>query len=358
MGRALAVVAIGEVLWDIILPSRPPSVPPNFGGEGGGGAGEVHLGGAPFNFAAHCHHLGACSAIVSRVGRDELGDEILARAQELGVDTSLLQHDAEHPTGQVRVTLHANGKPEFDICTEVAYDYLAADPVAVARVRAADVVCFGTLAQRHPVARQSIATLLEAASLRQPFDKLRAGSFDPSAPLRAGSFDKAQDKAQVTARALLVCDLNLRPPHYSVEVVRDSLARCHLLKLNDDELRVVRGMLGQDDMDEDKFLLHLLEAYRLKLVCVTLGARGCILRTPQERVVAPGYPCQVVDTVGSGDAFTAALVVKYLASRPLGEVADFANLVGAYVATQRGATPPITPAALEGFAARSRRNDQ
>jgi len=304
----------------------------------------VHLGGAPFNFAVHCHHLGARSGIVSRVGRDELGDEILIRARGLGVDTSLIQHDAEHPTGQVHVTLRAGGQPEFDICTEVAYDYLAADPLAVERVRAADVVCFGTLAQRHPVARQSIVTLLEAASLRQPFDKLRAGSFD-----------KTQDKAQGTARALLVCDLNLRPPHYSVEVVRDSLARCHLLKLNDDELRVVRGMLGQDDVDEDKFLLHLLDTCGLELVCVTLGARGCILRTHQERVVAPGYPCQVVDTVGSGDAFTAALVVKYLAGWPLAEVADFANLVGAYVATQSGATPPITPDALEGFAARSRR---
>jgi len=324
MGRALAVVSIGEVLWDII-------------------GAEKHLGGAPFNFAVHCHHLGSRSAVVSRVGRDELGAEILAQARELGVDTSLIQRDTEHPTGQVHVTLRAGGQPAFDICTGVAYDYLAADPVAVERVRAADVVCFGTLAQRHPVARQSMVTLLEAAS------------FDPSAPLRAG---KAQDKARGTARALLVCDLNLRPPHYSVEVVRDSLARCHLLKLNDDELHVVRGMLGQDDVDDDQFLLHLLDAYELELVCVTLGARGCILRTRQERVVAPGYPCQVVDTVGSGDAFTAALVVRYVAGRPLSEVADFANLVGAYVATQSGATPPITPDALEGFAARSWRNEQ
>ncbi len=308
MSRALNVVAIGEVLWDTI-------------------GAERHLGGAPFNCAVHCHHLGARSAIVSRVGWDELGDEILIRARELGVDASLIQRDTEHPTGQVHVTLRADGQPEFDICTGVAYDYLAAGPVAMTRVSAADVVCFGTLAQRHPVARQSIATLLETASLRQ---------------------------AQGIARALLVCDLNLRPPHYSVEVVRDSLAQCHLLKLNDGELRIVQGMLGRDDMDEDAFLLHLLEAYGLELVCVTLGARGCILRTRQERVAAPGYPCQVVDTVGSGDAFTAALVVKYVAGWPPAEVASFANLVGAYIATQRGATPPITPDTLKAFAARWR----
>ena len=308
MDRAVNVVAVGEVLWDIILLS------PLRGGAGGG----MHLGGAPFNFAVHCHHLGARSAIVSRVGQDELGDEILARAQKLGVDASLIQRDTEHPTGQVQVMLYADAQPEFDICTGAAYDYLAADPEAIARVRAADVVCFGTLAQRHPVARQSMVTLLEAAP-----------------------------------QALLVCDLNLRPPHYSVEVVRDSLSWCRLLKLNDDELREVQEMLRQDVLDEDAFLLHLLETYRLELICVTLGARGCTLRTHQERVAAPGYACRMVDTVGSGDAFTAALVVKYLAGLPLAEVADFANLVGDYVATQRGATPPITPGALEAFAARS-----
>ena len=248
MDRVLNVVAIGEVLWDIILPS------PLRGGAGGG----MHLVGAPFNFSVHCHHLGARSAIVSRVGQDELGDEILARARKLGVDASLIQRDTEHPTGQVQVTLHADGQPEFDICTGAAYDYLSADPEAIARVRAADVVCFGTLAQRHPVARAdgghpaSMVTLLEAAP-----------------------------------QALLVCDLNLRPPHYSVEVVRDSLSWCRLLKLNDDELREVQEMLRQDVLDEDAFLLHLLETYRLELVCVTLAARWCILRTHQEQVAAP-----------------------------------------------------------------------
>lgn len=316
MEQPLDVIAIGEVLWDIFGPS---SIPQKVGGKGEGGA---HLGGAPFNFAIHCHHLGARSAIVSRVGRDELGDEILSRTRELGVDDSLIQRDANHPTGQVQVTLQADGQPTFDIRAEATYDYIAADLTALARIRTADVVCFGTLAQRHPVARRSIAALLDANSLRQ---------------------------AQGDARALFVCDLNLRPPHYTGEVVRDALSRCDLLKLNDNELRVVRGMLRQDDLDEDAFLLNLLETYRLELVCVTLGARGCILRTRRERVVAPGYPCQVVDTVGSGDAFTAALVIKYTAGDSLAEVADFANRVGAYVATQHGATPSITPGALERF---------
>jgi fructokinase len=298
----LDVVAVGEVLWDII-------------------GAEAHLGGAPFNFAAHCCQLGARSAIVSRVGRDELGDRVLTRAGELGVDAGLIQRDAEHPTGQVRVTLDVEGQPAFDICTEVAYDYLAATPEAVARVEKADVVCFGTLAQRHPSARRAIAELLDAAQ-----------------------------------RALLVCDLNLRPPHYTPEGVRDALSRCRLLKLNDAEMRVVQAMLGCEELDEDAFLIHLLQACDLELVCVTLGAQGCILRTRRERVVSPGYACEVVDTVGSGDAFAAALVVKYQEGEPLAEVADFANLVGAYVATQHGATPFITPDALQAFALQTQRS--
>jgi fructokinase len=297
VNRPLDVIAIGEVLWDII-------------------GAERHLGGAPFNFAVHCHNLGARSAMISRVGQDALGDEVLARARELGVDGSLIQRDGAHPTGQVQVTLDAAGQPAFDICTGAAYDYLAAAPEALARVRAADVICFGTLAQRQPAARAAIAALLEAAS----------------------------------AQALVVCDLNLRPPHYTVQVVRESLARCRALKLNDDELRAVQEMLGRGDLGEDEFLLHLLDAYGLALVCVTRGARGCLLRTHQERVAAPGYACRVVDTVGSGDAFAAALVVKHLAGEPLAQVADFANRVGGYVATQPGATPPVTPEALAAFA--------
>jgi fructokinase len=113
MDRPLAVIAIGEVLWDII-------------------GAERHLGGAPFNFVVHCRHLGAQSAMISRVGQDALGDEVLARARELGVDGSLIQRDGAHPTGQVQVTLDAAGKPTFDICTGVAYDYLAATPGALA----------------------------------------------------------------------------------------------------------------------------------------------------------------------------------------------------------------------------------
>jgi len=300
----LNVTSIGEVLWDVI-------------------GDEKHLGGAPFNFAAHCQQLGADSRMISRVGEDELGNEILRRAAVLGVDGKLIQRDRDHPTGQVQVTLQPDGQPSFDICTGVAYDYLQATPEAVAHVAASNVVCFGTLAQRFATARESIYTLLEAAT-----------------------------------NALAVCDLNLRPPHYTVETVRKSIARCDLLKLNEDELNIVQDILGPRDLKQDDFMLHLLENYGIELLCVTRGAQGCVLRTLQERVDAPGYTCQVVDTIGSGDAFTAALVVKYTAGESLTATADFANLVGAYVATQSGAIPLVTTDKLKAFAAHVQLNNQ
>jgi fructokinase len=297
MELPLDIVSIGEVLWDVFPDGR-------------------RLGGAPFNFAAHCCQLGAHSAIISRVGQDELGDEIIARADEIGVETTLLQRDPFHPTGQVLVTLHEAGQPEYEIQHEVAYDYLAPDSVAIARVQAADVVCFGTLAQRHPVARHSVSQLLEAA-----------------------------------CDGLVVCDLNLRPPHYTVETVRQSLVNCDLLKLNDDELGTVASMLELEMHNRDALMLHLLDSYAIEMICVTMGAGGCVLRTPEERVEAPGYRCNVVDTVGSGDGFAAALVIRYEEGDPLAEVADFANRVGAFIATQPGAIPRLTPYALQEFTA-------
>ncbi|NLF01411.1 MAG: carbohydrate kinase [Anaerolineales bacterium] len=296
MDFPLDVLAIGEVLWDIF-------------------PDEKRLGGAPFNFAAHCRQLGAHSAMVSRVGCDALGDQAVARAQEIGVEHTLVQRDPAHPTGQVRVTLGADGQPSYEFARDVAYDFLASDAAALARAATADVICFGTLAQRHPTSRHAIDQLLEAAS-----------------------------------DALRVCDLNLRAPHYSEQVVRDSLARCNLLKLNHEELLTVQQMLRLNSQDDDQLLLRLLDAYGLEMICVTLGAQGCILRTHDERIEALGYPCQVVDTVGAGDGFAAALVVQYEGGAPLVEVADFANRVGGYIATQPGAIPDITPLKLEEFA--------
>jgi fructokinase len=300
----LNVTSVGEVLWDII-------------------GNEKYLGGAPFNFAAHSQQLGARSTIVSRVGTDQLGDEILSRAAVLDLDSCLIQRDSEHPSGQVQVSLGPDGQPSYDIRAGAAYDYLQATPEAIARVATSDVVCFGTLAQRFRLAKESIHTLLSSAT-----------------------------------NALIVCDLNLRPPHYTTQTVRESIARCNILKLNEDELRSVQEMLGPPDLDQDEFSRHLLTEYKLELLCVTRGAQGCLLRTVEEQVDAPGYRCQVMDTIGSGDAFTAALIAKYTAGSSLAATADFANLVGAYVATQSGAVPRISADKLERFAKHAHHNNR
>ena len=303
MARAeLDVTSIGEVLWDII-------------------GDEKHLGGAPFNFAAHCQQLGARSTIVSRVGTDVLGDEILNRAAALDLDISLIQRDPDHPSGKVQVSLRPDGQPSYDIRTGAAYDYLQAAPEAIARTAASDVVCFGTLAQRSAPAKESIHRLLKSAT-----------------------------------NALIVCDLNLRPPHYTTQTVRDSIAMCDVLKLNEDELRSVQEMLGARSLGQDDFALHLLTNYGIELLCVTRGAQGCLLRTIEERVDAPGYRCQVMDTIGAGDAFTAALITEYTIGNSLAAAADFANLVGAYVVTQSGAVPFISADRLEMFAEHARPN--
>jgi len=300
----LHITSIGEVLWDIV-------------------GDEKHLGGAPFNFAAHCQQLGTCSTIISRVGTDRLGDEILERAAALGLDYSLIQRDLDHPSGQVQVSLGSDGQPSYDIQSGAAYDYLQAPPEAIARMAASDVICFGTLAQRAATAKESIHSLLKSAT-----------------------------------NALIVCDLNLRPPHYTAQTVQESITICDVLKLNEDELRNVQNMLGPHNLDRDDFALHLLNNYGIELLCVTRGAQGCYLRTVDERVDAPGYRCQVKDTIGSGDAFTAALITQYTAGNLLAATADFANLVGAYVATQSGAVPPISADRLEIFAMHARPNSR
>jgi len=302
--RSLNVTSVGEVLWDVI-------------------GDEKHLGGAPFNFAAHCQQLGAHSAVISRVGEDELGDEILKQAAALGLDGSFIQHDTGHATGQVQVMLRQDGQPSFKISADAAWDYLEATQEAVSRAAISDVFCFGTLAQRHATARESIHTLLESAK-----------------------------------NALVVCDLNLRSPHYEIQTVRESITRCNLLKLNDDELAVVQEVVGPRNLTQDDYMLHLLKHYDIELLCVTRGAQGCVLRTLDERIDSPGYSCQVIDAVGSGDAFTAALALRYMAGDSLAAIADFANLVGAYVATQRGAIPLITGDKLQAFAAQAQHNNR
>ncbi len=287
--KHMSVLSVGEILWDIIGPSR-------------------HLGGAPFNFAYHCRALGVGhSRILSRVGNDELGALALRGAAELDVSAVLIQTDPIHLTGAVEVEVAQNGDASYLFRPNAAWDFIAFPENARNAADHADILYFGTLAQRSPVSR---ATLLAALSC-------------------------------VPASCLRVLDLNLRRPFPTAAVVKMSLDLADVLKLNTEELNELRTLFGLP-LDDVAAARELMLRHEIPTVVVSDGARGLTAMAADGRVVhSPGIESAVQDTVGSGDACTAALVVSLASGTSLEEAVHTANAAGAYVATQAGATPPM-----------------
>jgi len=301
---AYRFVAFGEVLWDL-LPS-----------------GRV-LGGAPFNFTRRVASIGNLSTMISRLGDDDLGREALAAMGELGMDTRCIQRDARRPTGTVPVSFDAGGNPVFTIVPDVAYDFIEPAPEAEAAVSAADCFCFGTLAQRSRVSAATLAGLLE----------------------------------RFTGNLRLL-DLNLRRDCWTPESVRSSIERADVLKLNDSEAETVASLYGLEGLPLRAFPVALLGKTRLSHVVVTLGPRGAFAVSGSgEAVYEPAYAVDVVDTVGSGDAFTAAFAHGLLAGWPLACSVGFGNALGACVAGQRGATGPVASADVERLVRDDRRRE-
>jgi len=253
-------------------------------------------GGAPFNFAFHCQQLGHPAVIVSRVGDDELGRQLRAEVRRLGLSDEYIQTDRQLPTGTVQVTIDAAGQPAYTITEHVAWDFIEWDHRLEALAGSARAVCFGTLAQRAPESRSTIRRMV------------------------------------ALAHGVVVLDLNLRSPFDAAETIRESLDLADWLKLNEHEA----GRLPAD-----------FDLSALDLVGVTRGADGCSVRTPAEAVEVPGIPIRVVDTVGAGDAFTAALLARHLEGKPLREAARFANAYAAVVASKVGGTPTVSRAEVE-----------
>jgi fructokinase len=291
---AYRFVAFGEVLWDL-LPS-----------------GRV-LGGAPFNFVHRVASIGDRGLMISRIGDDDLGREALAAMGALGMDTRCIQRDARYPTGTVPVSLDAAGTPVFTIIPDVAYDHLEPDAGSKAAVADADCLCFGTLIQRSPVSARTLQDLL----------------------------DRFQGK-------LRLLDLNLRRDCWTPMSVRSSIEGADVLKLNDGEAETVASLYGLAGRPLRDFPAGLLEKTRLSLVVVTLGPLGAFAVTRSgEAVYEPSYEVEVVDTVGSGDAFTAGFAHGMLAGWPLARSVRYGNALGTCVAGQRGATGPVAPADAE-----------
>lgn len=283
------ILCVGEVLWDA-LPAG------------------LFLGGAPFNVACHLRAAGWRVGMVSRVGNDRLGEEVLRRAEWYGVGTDLIQLDAERPTGLVRATIDEWGNAEYELLEPAAWDAIALTEVLVRRAGMARALVFGTVAQRHATSRQTIQRLWES-------------------------------------EALMVFDANLRAPYDDEEIVRQSLQRADVVKVTESELATIAGWLGLEGSLRDR-TAALADRFECPTVCVTRGRSGAVLYREGRWIEEPGYEVEVRDTVGAGDAFLALLLAGLLEGSDDRVMLRNANLIGAYVATQLGAVPLDQPAAV------------
>jgi fructokinase len=291
--RRHTVVGLGELLWDL-LP-----------------AGQ-QLGGAPANFAYITNLLGDAGIPASRVGRDSLGDEAIQRLAQLGLNAAFVQRDPIHPTGTVKIEIDKGGQPGFDISAPVAWDFLEWTPSWQRLAQEADAVCFGSLAQRSFPSRSMIRSFLQATR----------------------------------TEAIRIFDVNLRQNFYTAQILSESMKLATLVKLNHEELPKVLHLLECENSGEKDLALRLVSSYDLKLVCVTRGNGGSLLISSDECSEHPGFRVKVADTVGAGDAFTAALVHGYLRRASLAQINESANRIGAWVASQSGATPTPGPGGL------------
>jgi fructokinase len=288
----ITAVGAGEVLWDL-LPSG------------------ARLGGAPANFAFHAAQLGARAFLLSRLGDDKLGRRVRRIWARASIDDRYVQTDELRATGTVDVELRGS-IPHYVIGREAAWDFIEWRPELQELAACADVVCFGTLAQRADTSCETIQRFVAAA---------------PSSAMR-------------------IFDVNLRRGFYSAEVVDRSLRRANVLKLNARELILIAGLLdvratGRGVERRSAIALALLARYGLEAIAVTRGALGSELFTREQVIVNRAPKIRVADTIGAGDAFAAALAIGYRRSGDWRVAADLANRCGAYVASRRGATPRL-----------------
>ena len=285
--RKFIMVGLGEILWDML-------------------PGGKQLGGAPANFAYHAQALGGRGVVVSCIGDDNLGKEILSSLDELQLQRQYIAVDSSHPTGTVTVKLDEGGKPDYIIHENVAWDYIPSNHALLSLAAKTNAVCFGSLCQRSPVSRKTIRSFFAATS----------------------------------ADCIRVFDINLRQSYYSKDIVHDMLELSNVLKLNDDELPVVAELLGITGSETD-ILSQLTERYALRLIALTRGANGSRLYAQGEDSNHQGFPAQIADTVGAGDSFTAAMTLGLLNGKNLDTINEYANRVASFLCSQSGATPKL-----------------
>jgi fructokinase len=328
MTKPHLVLGIGELLWDVL---------PN----------ATRLGGAPANFAVMAGRLGNRAAILSRIGRDDMGRQAIDRLSPMPVDTSLLQVDPTHETGRVTVSFQGHDfeshDPQYTIHEPAAWDFLELSDQWIQNVERADAICFGSLAQRSPQSRQTIQTLV----------------------------------AETSASCIRVFDVNLREPFYSAEVMQESLELASVVKMNETEVPLVLSLLNIDPLNLDLPEVNadfeagttdigpqagtdlmrvaaerLLSVFPgLQMVAITRGARGSILVTRDDWDVHQGFPIKVADAVGAGDAFTAAITHYMLRGADLATLNEAGNRWGGWLASQSGAMPALPGSVRDAIAA-------
>ena len=287
MDKRYTLIGIGELLWDEFPGSRT-------------------LGGAPANFAFHANRLGTQGIVVSRIGKDRSGQEILAELERRNIP-NILSIDPFHPTGRVSVKIDSKGSPDYIIHENSSWDYLSIEPDMETIARQADVVCFGTLAQRNSIAAQAIRKFI---------------SITPE-------------------NCLKFFDVNLRQAYFSKSIIKECLDLANILKLNHEELDLISKMFLSADR-ETTCLDDLSQHFNLDLIVLTKGKEGSRLFVDKnnDSVYKPERS-QVIDTVGAGDSFSAAVAVGLLKKMPLNRINNIANTVASFVCSCEGATPII-----------------
>jgi fructokinase len=287
--KQFKIVGLGEVLWDVLPTGK-------------------QLGGAPANFAYISNRLGNHGIVASRVGTDEDGNEIIEKLNAVGVDVSRIQKDSEHATGMVEVALQ-NGQPSYRITENVAWDFLEFSEDWKELAKSCDAVCFGTLAQRNSVSRNTIQDFLN----------------------------------QTNPECLRIFDVNLRQNYFSPPILLQSLKLANVLKLNHEELPGIVDLFEIYGADEIEKVKNLRAKFDLHLVCLTRGGGGSLLIGENEISEHSGIRVEIADTIGAGDAFTATLAHGILHGWNLAEINEKANRIGAFVASQTGAMPEFLP---------------
>jgi len=280
-------VGLGELLWDMLPEGR-------------------QIGGAPFNFARHCNQLGLEGFPVSQIGIDELGNETVSLLKDWGITPDFVCRDPQHETGTVNIRLDNQGKPNYEIRDDAAWDFIQHNLLLEQLAPKVDIVCFGTLAQRSDASRSTIYSFLD----------------------------------RMSSDAIKLFDVNLRQHFYSIGSIEASLERASVLKLSDEELPVLKNAFSLSGSVEVQ-LSELKNRFELKLIAYTRGAEGSLLIDGSGTDDHPGTTITTIDTIGAGDSFSATLCAGLLQGLTLAPLNENANQVAAYVCSQRGATPAL-----------------